>query len=159
LSCLSGEAEELTPASLAAMVSQEFLYNPLNREFDDIRLLTLKAGDDGDEIQCFLSHHSLNQAPVFEALSYAWGDSAENHVVSVNGNMVHVRESLYSVLSHLRRRSEDRVLWIDTICIDTNNTAEKNHQVRMMKMIYGCSDSVAVICGKFRKWCNGNEWG
>jgi hypothetical protein len=121
-----------------------FQYSPLNRESNEIRLITLKSGDVKEDIQCLLTQHSLNQAPAYEALSYAWGNSTEVMPISINGCMVHIRSNLYSALRHLRCQKNIRILWVDAVCIDQNDNTEKDHQVMIMKRIYECANQVII---------------
>lgn len=56
--------------------------------------------------------------------------------VLLGGHLVDVRENLWSALWQLRLADEDRILWIDALCIDQNNVVERNHQVGLMSRIY-----------------------
>lgn len=126
----------------------EFTYNPLDKTLNEIRLVTLKAGSASHKIECVLSKCLLEQSPAYEALSYAWGTSAETILISIDGRRAQITMSLQSALRHLRRQEEDRVLWIDAICIDQNNNQEKNHQVRMMTRIYESAHHVVIWLGE-----------
>lgn len=46
-----------------------------------------------------------------------------------------VRPNLYHLLLDLRYTGEDRILWVDAICIDQNVIKERNHQVQQMAAI------------------------
>lgn len=65
----------------------------------------------------------LRQAhPVpYEALSYVWGKEKSTDKIRVDGYPFTVTENLYQALSNLRRSGEDRVLWVDAICINQSN--------------------------------------
>ena len=59
------------------MESSQRLYQPLDRNKEQIRLLTIWPGPPGTEeiIRCDLQVHYLYEdCPVYEALSYAWDD-------------------------------------------------------------------------------------
>uniref|UniRef100_A0A0D2Y3X0 Heterokaryon incompatibility domain-containing protein n=1 Tax=Fusarium oxysporum (strain Fo5176) TaxID=660025 RepID=A0A0D2Y3X0_FUSOF len=58
-----------------------------------------------------------------------------------------LRESLYEALWHLRRPDEDRMLWVDALCIDQTNIKERGHQVNRMGEIYKKADRVIVWLG------------
>lgn len=49
-------------------------YAPLNTTTKEIRLLHLPAGKGVEPIRCNLTTVSLQDSPLFEALSYVWGD-------------------------------------------------------------------------------------
>lgn len=44
--------------------------------------------------------------------------------------------NLYPALQHLRSQNEDRILWIDAMCIDQADDSERGHQVVQMGQIY-----------------------
>jgi len=51
----------------------------------EIRVLTLHAGDVPDPIACSLQVAMLEEKPVYEALSYTWGDPEVTRPIWVNG--------------------------------------------------------------------------
>ncbi len=89
----------------------------------------------------------LTEIPPYEALSYAWGNASETTLISLDGCRTQVTNNLHSALRHLRRKGEDRIMWIDAICIDQKNDQEKSHQVVMMKRIYETAEQVVVWLG------------
>lgn len=62
-----------------------------------------------------------------------------------NGRTLSITESLYNALRRLH--DEHTVLWIDAICIDQSNDAEKNQQVPLMKNIYEAASLVLIWLG------------
>ena len=101
-----------------------------------IRLLTLHPSTNSeDRIRCTLNEVSLDDKPEYEALSYAWGLPEDVKEILVNGRIVTVRVNLYQALVHLRK-DKDRALWIDALCINQQNTLERNHQVKQMGRVY-----------------------
>jgi hypothetical protein len=58
-----------------------------------------------------------------------------------------VTKNLAIALRHLRLRDAPRTLWIDAICIDQQNIAEKGEQVAKMAQIYSSSARVVVWLG------------
>jgi hypothetical protein len=125
-----------------------FQYSPLESVSNEIRLVTLLAGRFEDDIECRLTHHPLDKASTYEALSYSWGSSTKTITISTNGHEMHIRTNLYSALRHLRLQDRDRILWIDAICINQEDDTEKTHQVRMMKRIFESADQVVVWLGE-----------
>ncbi|RYP67935.1 hypothetical protein DL771_006968 [Monosporascus sp. 5C6A] len=90
--------------------------------------------------------------PSYEALSYAWGSTDNPKSIMVDGaaddaNTILVTENLDVALRHLRRTGESRTLWIDAICIDQNNVAERGHQVSMMTNVYARASQVLIWLG------------
>ena len=99
----------------------------------------------------------------YVALSYTWGDpiwrsegpdsdegktylDAEHEIVC-NGVPFLVRKNLYVVLFRLRCLSGAERFWIDALCIDQDNVAERNAQVAMMGEIYDKAGSVLIWLG------------
>ncbi|KAM0454942.1 hypothetical protein ACHAPV_008083 [Trichoderma viride] len=94
------------------------------------------------------------QATVFEALSYQWGSPNNPGTAFIKpstGNASAVTfsigKNLESALRHLRYTSKPRVLWIDAICINQNDNAEKAAQVIRMADIYSLAARVVVWLG------------
>ncbi|KAF3003576.1 hypothetical protein E8E13_006533 [Curvularia kusanoi] len=58
-----------------------------------------------------------------------------------------VTQNLSLALQSLRTPHEDRILWIDAICIDQNNDKERGHQVRQMGSIYAKAEQVLIWLG------------
>ncbi|KAI5866516.1 hypothetical protein GGS23DRAFT_550945 [Durotheca rogersii] len=76
----------------------------------------------------------------FEALSYVWGARVGTVPISCDGQQLLVTPNCESALRHLRLAGQDRVLWVDAICIDqgsdTESVKERNTQVALMGEIY-----------------------
>jgi hypothetical protein len=118
------------------------------RSKTDTRLLTIHQGSGDDLIQCSLATADLEQNPRFEALSYCWGLPDNPRQIYLAEQRIGVRENLWWALWHLRRRDEDRVLWIDALCINQTHVEERNHQVGLMGRIYSQSFGVVVWLGR-----------
>lgn len=112
------------------------------------RFVTLFPGQFKDPIRCQLHPSSIGRMhSKYEALSYTWGDVTNKVQICVNGNSILVTQSLESALRHLRLANHDRVLWIDSVCIDQSNVTEVNTQVRRMWSIYEYAQRVLVFLG------------
>ncbi|XTI92208.1 heterokaryon incompatibility protein-domain-containing protein, partial [Cenococcum geophilum] len=139
--------------ALAAPVSSSHKYRPLDLSTDEIRLLTLHPGSDGDEISCILSHHNLTGSIEYEALSYTWGDNASLHTIILDGLPFRVTANLKTALHHLRHTDDvrmNRVLWIDALCINQQDPKERGHQVRQMDKIFSSACKVLAWLGEAR---------
>ena len=125
-----------------------------------IRLLTISNST--PHFVCSLRTHLLREAPPFTALSYTWGDpfapSApgsprvtnplnEDLFVTLGDTRFPIQENLARALSSLTSRGLKDPLWIDAICIDQNNPAERNSQVMLMGDIYAGAKEVIVWLG------------
>ncbi|KAI1199853.1 heterokaryon incompatibility protein-domain-containing protein [Nemania serpens] len=115
---------------------------------DHIRILSLKAGKIfTDRIDVSLSTVSLINPPKYEALSYCWGDASDLGLIFCDGKPFPVTKNLESALRHLRQSQDDRVLWIDAICINQDNLAERAYQVNLMRRIYQIAYRVLIWLG------------
>lgn len=87
----------------------------------------------------------------YEALSYTWGDSANTEIITANGVDITVTRNLRLALQTLRHQSrnpsEGVKLWVDSICINQDNVAERNAQVAQMGKIYSQAGHVAIWLG------------
>ena len=75
-----------TADSVPAEVTQ-YKYEPLGADgLRSLRLVTLLAGlPYQDEVECYISHYTLDQCPPYEALSYCWGDVRDKRAIRRNG--------------------------------------------------------------------------
>ncbi|KAI1424337.1 heterokaryon incompatibility protein-domain-containing protein [Xylaria sp. FL1777] len=123
------------------------IYRPLNLEREVIRLLRLHPSKSFDDVlQCSLFHAYLNDIPEYEALSYVWGPLKFTQHILVDEKPFNITENLESALRYLRHASADRILWVDALCINQADIAERNHQVTLMKNIYSrCTQDLAWL--------------
>ncbi|KAH0545073.1 hypothetical protein FGG08_000844 [Glutinoglossum americanum] len=115
-----------------------------------IRLLRLfPAPTLNDDIKCELFPSNLDGEHTFEALSYTWGSEANPATITLQGEAREVTQNLAAALRHLRFHDRDRVLWVDALCINQNDTVEKSMQVDQMRQVYtrSCTSRVLVWLG------------
>lgn len=134
------------------------LYTPLDTESLEIRILTLFPAPPSEEdcspstfeIRCSLSVGSLKDPSSlrYEALSYVWGDASDRRPIVVNGQVRSVTANLAAALRHLRSFKKSRRLWVDAICINQDDTAEKEIQVPLMGKIYPGASTVVAWLGE-----------
>jgi len=126
------------------------IYAPLAK--GHTRILCLEPGSFGDEIICSLTSLPCAVAGTghvtYEALSYTWGDPTPKFAVKCNGRNLPVAHNLFQALQHLRHATDRRMLWVDAICINQNDTKEKNEQIPHMLDIYSCATKVVVWLGE-----------
>lgn len=122
-------------------------YKPLTRPLE-IRVLVLHPGEKGSPIKCSLQHSSLrSKRSGFEALSYVWGNPTVTNEISCDNRKKAVGKNLYDALERLRLPEEDRVLWVDALCINQGDNKEKTQQVRIMGEIYTRARRVLIWLG------------
>jgi len=98
-------------------------------------------------------NHDCHNAPEYEALSYTWSSHYDGlATIKLNGYSISVTKNLFEALKQLRLyqvencKSESK-LWVDAICINQGNDAEKSHQV-LMRDIYANASRVVAWIGK-----------
>lgn len=128
------------------------LYDPLNLDSnpDAIRLVELLPGTTKDPIRCNLRIESrADEQLSYEALSYVWGNPTPEELVNIElgGQQAHITPNLCCALSHLRLASSSRLLWIDALCVNQRNSAERNDQVSKMASIYQSASTVLIFLG------------
>ncbi|KAI1335651.1 heterokaryon incompatibility protein-domain-containing protein [Xylariaceae sp. FL0016] len=86
----------------------------------------------------------------FVALSYSWGPPTPVHRITLDDCSFFVGANLFQALLHIRlheRIREGFRLWIDAICINQNDVAERSAQVGRMKDIYTAAWHVVIWLG------------
>ncbi|KAK4216295.1 heterokaryon incompatibility protein-domain-containing protein [Rhypophila decipiens] len=64
----------------------------------------------------------------YEALSYVWGpDSQPGEVIFCDGQPLKITANLADAIRHLRLPDQPRTLWIDQICINQQDMAERSN--------------------------------
>lgn len=128
-----------------------FRYTPLDPSVDCIRLLALYPYDkrNPERIECELRTVTFSQKPMYEALSYTWGDSNPTEMIWLDGQPFAMHENLYNALDNLRPIGrQPRMLWADAICIDQSNLDERKRQVGLMDYIYTRASTVLIWLGR-----------
>ena len=129
----------------------EYKYTTIDLDRPGVRLLRLFRGHFTDDIQCDLFEGWINQSDdgiPYNALSYTWGSTERAAQITVNGSTMHITSNLHTALQHLRFEQEDRLLWVDAICIDQDNMAERRHQVQHMSYVYKEAECVVIWLGE-----------
>lgn len=84
----------------------------------------------------------------YESLFYKYGWPLPVDVLLLDGVEVAVGGELAAALRRLRDANEERRIWIDAVCINQNDIAEKNEHVKMMGQIYAQASMVHVWLGE-----------
>lgn len=132
----------------------EFHYTNLKTP-QSFRLLRILAASSGlDDINCTLEDYNRDDkhCPPYAALSYTWGDADVRTPIKVNGATILVTTNLYDALLRLRRNIPNILIWIDALCIDQQNPAERGHQVAQMRAIYSGARRVLSWLGLAPSW-------
>lgn len=144
---LDSTRDNFTPSRLDSSCSS-FTYSALDNSVDSVRLVILEPSiTPGSILHCRLVHVTFGQMPKYEALSYTWGSDDPQIGILLDRKAFPVRANLREALLHLRKLNEERVLWIDAICINQDDIPERNQQVRIMPHIYSRAQMVLVWLG------------
>jgi hypothetical protein len=121
---------------------------------DEIRLLQLSpSNDDSDDLVGDLIHVRLGEDPRYEAVSYTWADESGDAspcstlFIKSRDGLLKITRNCEAALRRFRSRYQMRLLWIDSICIDQQNSLERSEQVQMMTTIYQQAQRVLVFIG------------
>ena len=123
-----------------------FTYTPLQDVSADIRLFQLFPGD--GPLRGQLRHLNLEAArDTYHALSYCWGSQSNKCTIHVNDRGHAISSNLHDALLNIRQLYGEVTIWIDALCINQDDTREKNRQVAMMKSIYMSALATLVWLG------------
>jgi WD repeat-containing protein 55 len=89
-----------------------------------------------------------NEPIWYTALSYAWGGTAFLKPMTCNGKPFKTTHNLDRALRYLRQTDVSIMLWIDQICINQGDLAERSQQVTLMGKIYRRAYSTLVWLGE-----------
>jgi hypothetical protein len=105
----------------------------------------------GDDSQ----HVGDPETPAYEALSYTWGDPRvtdgiflHSHDSDPRKQVLDLTENCVLALRRLRLPDKERLLWVDAICINQADVAERSAQVRIMHRIYKTASCVLIYLGE-----------
>jgi len=135
------------------------LYMPLLA--GQIRLLECVPGDGIHAVSCKLRVVDLGSNPEYITLSYTWGPATHEDAASgvtstpaipilCNGKEVLVTKNLFTFLQTAPAISllASKSMWIDALCINQADLAERTSQVNIMATIYHSAEMVVVWLGE-----------
>ena len=100
-----------------------------------------------DPIQCYLFEVRLDDWPIYEAVSYTWGDPNDKSISNCNNKTISVPRNLVEGLRMFRRPDRLRILWADAVCINQKDLEERGSQVALMASIFSEASRVLVWLG------------
>lgn len=134
----------------AAALSHEpalYAYEPLQEA--QIRVIDL-VSQHGEPLKCRLKHVDVNSAE-YTALSYVWGNPSQPFLMEVEGGpgKIPLTLSLKNALQDLHdcKEIQPKTFWIDQLCINQKDNAEKSVQVGKMVDIYTNASRVVTYLG------------
>ncbi|KAJ3493563.1 hypothetical protein NLG97_g4653 [Lecanicillium saksenae] len=127
------------------LVQTSYVYQPLPQ--GQIRLLEVQGLGAVPIVK--VAAHSLDSCPPFIALSYAWDRGGTKRFFYCDGSSFLVQDTVHAAINSigLNFASSRLLLWIDGICINQDDAAEKAEQVAMMGKIYSQAEKVVIWLG------------
>jgi hypothetical protein len=117
-----------------------------------IRVLSLHPGQAGEPFVCDVIIQLIDSEP-YEALSYVWGDPTPAIFVKCldesDEGVLGIGASLATALNAFWYTDRARCIWVDALCINQQDMAERQSQVRLMGTIYGTAKHVLCWLGTF----------
>ena len=123
--------------------AEPYAYVKLKFPTRQIRLMQIDTS--GNDVICDLRDFDLARAPPYVAVSYTWGSPEAPRRIWINSRPHQVRRNCYSALNELILHRVTEYVWIDAICINQNDNAERAKQVQMMTAIFTNALWVAAI--------------
>ncbi|PVI05827.1 hypothetical protein DM02DRAFT_554192 [Periconia macrospinosa] len=128
-------------------------YSPLPVTGSFIRLLDILPGHHETLLECNLRVASLRSQLSYKAVSYSWIDETvetstqKGGMIICDGKPIMISNNLHSALQMFRSSTSILTLWVDFLCINQQDTEERNRQVGMMRSIYSNSSEVLIWLG------------
>jgi Heterokaryon incompatibility protein (HET) len=127
-----------------------YAYKPLPPQC--IRVLDLRPGQPDEPLMCSIMIQPI-AGKAYNALSYVWGDptpAATVKCVDDEGEgEIGIGASLAKALISFRFTDGTRRIWVDALCINQEDLAERQSQVRMMGAVFGEAEQVLCWLGQF----------
>jgi hypothetical protein len=113
------------------------------------RLVTLYAGPQSEKVRCKLTESPLSSPTPYNALSYVWGSTRDPGGILLDSQEYLVTRNLFEALKELRLPDSDKVLWVDALCINQSDIAERGAQVMSMDSVYEKAIRVIAWLGPY----------
>ncbi|KAL5313020.1 hypothetical protein ACEPPN_019446 [Leptodophora sp. 'Broadleaf-Isolate-01'] len=130
--------------------SDTFKHSDISQPPNQIRVLELDpTSNSSGVLQCSLFAVSLDDPGLrFDAVSYRWADD-KSMAILVNDQRLFISHTVYAILCSFEsdRSLEPRRVWVDSICINQGNEAEKQWQVGLMQRVYSQAEKVVAWMG------------
>ena len=130
------------------MDTKSRIWKPLDPAKKEIRLFVLAPDEDQLAVpKGTLITRSLDQQLFYDAISHAWGAPSFPEVVSIDGIEWIVTIGVFHALQRLRHPTDQKVFWIDALCVDQTDLKERAEQVKLMQFIFNRAVEVQVWLG------------
>ncbi|KAK3319024.1 heterokaryon incompatibility protein-domain-containing protein [Apodospora peruviana] len=105
----------------------------------------------GEPLRCSLEKLKTINIPEtspYKAISYSWGEVPGTATIECDGASLETTRSVHDVLRRLRDAEKTKRVWIDGLCINQRDVAEKQKVVKRMRDIYASASEVIIWLGE-----------
>ncbi|KAI1339882.1 heterokaryon incompatibility protein-domain-containing protein [Xylariaceae sp. FL0016] len=131
----------------------------LRQATGDIRLLTIQSrkysgsmpAAPANSVHCILQLANLKSGLKYTAVSRGWEPSDtvdESKIVLVNGAPVPVTAGVFRVLEQFQEEDESTTVWIDALCVNHADAAEKSAQISQKPQIFSSATTTLIWLGE-----------
>jgi hypothetical protein len=126
-----------------------FQYETL-QDPQDIRLVEIQPNSNNlSQLECKIMTKNLSNLNFsYQCLSYVWGTPDQNKSILCNNRTLKVTDNLFVALKNLRQNKATFPIWIDQLCINQEDIAERNKQVMLMATIYEKAERTIIWIGE-----------
>lgn len=147
----AAQAEHLDGSDLDNDARVRKLYSslPLAPSRRCIRILHIRespAEDPNAALEADLRVIDLDDHPNFTALSYVWGHDG-TQAIRCGNVWIQITSNGYAALLALRKQLGSFEIWVDAVCINQNDTEEKQYQIPLMGAIYAKAATAYIWLG------------
>jgi hypothetical protein len=119
-----------------------------------IRVLALQPKENDEHLVCHLRIVDVaDESLSYEAISYVWGSQDKPATIYCKDDTGHgyiqlpIPQHAADALEAFREPQDERLLWIDSICISQASVDEKSAQVAMMDLTFTNATAVLIWLG------------
>jgi hypothetical protein len=136
-----------------AQTGQLYRYTQLSgpRSIRVIVLEKLSGHQSHQDVRCHREEIHLDVDGPFTALSYAWDSHKATADIICDGRVIKVSKNCVAALRQFQEARVAGKLWVDAICINQSDAAEKKVQIGIMGEIYIKVQQVRAWLGEHDK--------
>jgi hypothetical protein len=145
-------SRDALPSHECSAIAHKYIYRHLSSTRSSRVLLLQPSNNRSAVLSCSLEEMSMDAKDKVErcynALSYVWGSKIGTQRFLCDGQTVLITPNCESALRHLRDKRKEVILWVDAICINQEDLAERPQQVLLMGDIYRRAFEVIIWLGE-----------
>lgn len=124
-----------------------YIYQRIKKD-KTIRLFTLLPSlEKQARLEGWLRELPISSEANYKALSYTWGKGEPTEKLYIYDKVLPITPHLATALRVIRGTDRPLSIWVDQMCINQRDAAERSKQVRYMQDIYQRADEVLVYLG------------